>query len=89
MKEVIRKINFVRSSAKIEAVRNLKSWCNFLSMPCGNCPFSVPPYDHEEGIFVEGVEDCALDELAFKGEDFKGYQLPEKEIDRLAERGAD
>lgn len=88
MKEVIRKINFVRTSAKIEAVQNLKSWCNFLSMPCGNCPFSVPPYDHEEGIFVEGVEDCALDELAFKGEDFKGYQL-EKEIDRLAERGAD
>ena len=89
MKEVIRKINFVRASAKSEAVQNLKSWGNFLSMPCGNCPFSVPPYDHEEGIFVEGVEDCSLDELAFKGEDFKGYQLPEKEIDRLVERGAD
>lgn len=89
MEEIIREINFTRTSAQIEVIQNLKGWCKFLGMPCGNCPFSVPPYDPVEGIYVEGVEDCALGKLTFEGEDFEGYQLPKKEIDRLSERGAD
>ena len=89
MEEIIREINFTRTSAQIKVIQNLKGWCNFLGMPCGNCPFSVPLYDPVEGICVEGVEDCALGKLTFEGEDFKGYQLPEKEIDRLSERGVD
>ena len=87
MKTLNKKINFVRMSAKIDAAENLKNWCIFLGMPCGNCHFSVPPYDEDEGCFVESVEVCALKRIVLNGDKFKGYELPKEKIDELADRG--
>ena len=49
--------------------------------------FSVPPYDDDEGRFDEGVEVCSLDDIIVDGDKFKGYKLPKKKIDELADRG--
>ena len=70
-----------------KAYANIKEWCNFLGLPCGNCPFSTPPYDYDEGYFEEGVEVCSLDDIIVDGDRFKGYKLPKKKIDELADRG--
>lgn len=87
MKTINRKINFIRTSAKIDAAENIGNWCNFLGMPCGGCHFSVPPYDEDEGCFIEGVEVCAIKEIVFYGDKFKGYELPQEKVDELADRG--
>lgn len=70
-----------------QAADNLDSWCSFLGYPCGNCHFSMPPYDHYEGYFEEGVEVCALRDIILDGDKFKGYELPKEKIDELADRG--
>ena len=74
-------------NAVSQAYTNIKGWCNFLSFPCGNCPFSVPPYDDDKGCFNEGVEVCALQDIILDGDRFKGYKLREGKLDELADRG--
>ena len=70
-----------------KAYMRIRDWCHFLCFPCGNCPFSTPPYDDDKGRFEEGVECCSLDDIIVDGDKFKGYKLPKKKIDELADRG--
>ena len=56
-----------------QAYARIRDWCNFLGMPCGNCPFSIPPYNDDEGCFVDGVEVCSLDDIILDGDKFKGW----------------
>lgn len=74
-------------NAVLQAYTHTRDWCKFLGLPCGNCPFSVPPYDDDGGCFVDGVEVCSLDDIIVDGDKFKGYKLPKKKIDELADRG--
>ena len=69
-----------------KAYANIKEWCNFLGLPCGNCQFSTTPYDYDEGYFEEGVEVCSLDDIIVNGDNFMGYKLPEQKLDELADR---
>ena len=69
-----------------KAYANIKEWCNFLGLPCGNCPFSTPPDDYDEWYFEEGVEVCSLDDIIVNGDNFMGYKLPEQKLDELADR---
>lgn len=70
-----------------QAVNNLHKWCIFLRMPCGNCHFSVPQYNYDEGCFDDGAGICALRNISLDDGSFKGYELPQEKIDELADRG--
>lgn len=74
-------------TAVLKTYLHIKCWCRFLRFPCGNCPFSTPPYDYAEGCFEEGVDDCALADIILDGDKFKGYKLPKEKLDELADRG--
>ena len=86
MRDLLRE-NILEMKGRKQAADNLDTWCSFLGKPCGACHFSVPPYDEDEGCFVEGVEVCALRDIALDGDEFKGYKLPKEKIDELADRG--
>lgn len=70
-----------------KAYDHIKDWCNFMGLPCDNCPFALPPYDYDEGYFEEGVVTCALADIIFDGASYIGYSLPQEKIDELANRG--
>lgn len=82
----LNKMNKSDINAVSQANKHIKDWCSFLGFPCGNCPFSTPPYD-DDGYFEEGVEVCSLDDIIVDGDRFMGYKLPEKKLDELADRG--
>lgn len=86
MRNLLRE-NILEMKGRNQAVNNLDSWCSFLGYPCDNCHFFVPPYDEDEGCFMEGVEVCALRDIVLDGDEFKGYELPKEKIDKLADRG--
>lgn len=65
-------------NAAFKAYIHIRDWCKLLGFPCGNCPFSILPYDDEV---------CALADIILDGDRFKGYKLPKKKIDELADRG--
>ena len=80
-------MNKSEKNGAFKAYMHIRGWCHFLGFPCGNCPFSVPPYDDDKGRFEEGVECCSLDDIIVDGDRFMGYKLPKKKIDELADRG--
>lgn len=86
MKDLINEYK-LEMKGRNQAADNLKAWCSFLGKPCGNCHFSVPPYDDDEGYFEEGIEVCGLRDIVLDGDKFKGYELPQEKIDELADRG--
>ena len=80
-------MNKSERNAVSQAYARIKDWCEFLGCPCGGCPFSVPPYDEDEGFFEEGVEVCSLGDIIMYGDNFTGCELPKKKIDELTDRG--
>ena len=48
-------------NAVSQAYARIKDWCNFLGMPCGNCPFSTPPYDEDEGLRMDNYHTAYLE----------------------------
>lgn len=80
-------MNKSEKNGAFKAYMRIRDWCHFLRFPCGNCPFSTPPYDYAEGCFEEGVEDCALADIILDGDKFQGYKLPKEKLDELADRG--
>ena len=74
-------------NAALKAYDYIKDWCNFMGLPCDNCPFSLPEYDYDEECFDEGILVCSLVDIIVDGDKFAGYKLPQKKIDQLANRG--
>ena len=44
-------MNKSEKNGAFKAYMRIRDWCHFLGFPCGNCPFSTPPYDDDKGAF--------------------------------------